>query len=77
MSVGWPRARGLGGRRGARRDRSFTAVAVAVWIGTLPFVFLLVTPLHGVRAAVITAVAMLIGLVVVCWAIWAWQPPEE
>lgn len=72
-----PSARGPGQTLAARRDRSFMPVALAVWLCTLPFVFLLVTPFLGVRAAVTTSLAILVGLLVVCWDICAWRPPGE
>jgi len=56
-------------------DHSFMTLALAVWVCTLPFVFLLVTPLLGVRAAVTTSLVILVGLLVVCWGICAWGHP--
>lgn len=44
-------------------------LALAVWACTLPFVFLLVAPLLGARAAVTTALALLVGISVVCLAV--------
>jgi hypothetical protein len=70
-------AQGPGEQRAARRDWSFMTIALALWIGTLPFVFVLVTPLRGVPAALTAAFVMLVVLVVVCWAVCAWQPPDE
>ncbi|MBI2217704.1 MAG: hypothetical protein HYU51_10435 [Candidatus Rokubacteria bacterium] len=49
------------------------ALAVAVWVCTLPFVFVLMVPWLGTRAAITTALALLAGLVVVCWGVCAWD----
>jgi len=43
-----------------------------VWVCTLPFVFLLMVPWRGFRVALITAVLLLGGLTVVCWAMCTW-----
>ncbi len=48
------------------------AMALAVWLCTLPFVFLLVVPWLGLRAAVTTAGALLAGIVAVCWVTCSW-----
>ena len=52
--------------------RSSMTLALAVWACTLPFVFLLIVPRLGVQAAVITALALLAAIAIVCWALCAW-----
>ena len=44
-------------------------LALAVWICTLPFVFLLVGPWLGIRAAITTALVLLIVMLAVCWVL--------
>lgn len=51
--------------------RSSMTLALAVWACTLPFVFLLVAPLLGARAALTTALALLAGISIVCLALCA------
>lgn len=60
--AGTPRAGGVG---------SSMTLALAVWACTLPFVFLLVVPLLGARAALTTALALLVGIGLVCLALCA------
>lgn len=48
-------------------------LAVAVWVCTLPFVFLLMVPWRGVRAAVVTALIILGGVIAVCWSVCGWE----
>ena len=60
--------------RAARpRDRSSMMLALAVWLCTLPFVFLLMVPWLGVRAALTTALLLLVGISFVCWGVCAWS----
>ncbi len=49
------------------------ALAVAVWVCTLPFVFLLMMPWRGVLAAVTAAFVLLGGVTAVCWAVCNWR----
>ena len=61
-------------KRPARpRDRSSMMLALAVWLCTLPFIFLLVVPWLGTRAAVTTALLLLAGISFVCWSVCAWS----
>lgn len=65
----------LAGRRqepARRRDRSSMILAFAVWLCTLPFVFLLMVPWLGTRAAVTTALVLLVGISFVCWVVCTW-----
>lgn len=59
-----PRQAGRG-----RRDWIPAALTICVWLCTLPFVFLLIVPWLGVRAAVVTALALLPVIAVACWAL--------
>ena len=55
---------------GRAADRSPTMVlALVVWLCALPFVLLLVMPLLGLRAAAGVALALLLGIALVCWAL--------
>lgn len=74
MIVTLPLLAALRGRRGPTRadGRSSMTLALAVWACTLPFVFLLIVPRLGVQAAVITALALLAAIAIVCWALCAW-----
>jgi len=74
MIVTLPWLAALRGRRGPTRadGRSSMTLALAVWACTLPFVFLLIVPRLGVQAAVITALALLAAIAIVCWALCAW-----
>jgi hypothetical protein len=47
------------------------ALALCVWLCTLPFVFLLIAPWFGVRVAVVTALVLFVVVGVVCWALCA------
>ena len=56
--------------RAEKTDRSSTMIlALVVWLCALPFVFLLVMPLLGFRAALGVALALLLGIALVCWAL--------
>lgn len=57
------------GRR--RRDWIPAALTICVWLCALPFVFLLIAPWLGVRAAVLTALALLPVIAVACWALYS------
>lgn len=74
MIVTLPLLTTLRGRWGPTRAdrRSSMALALAVWACTLPFVLLLIVPRLGVQAAVITALALLAAIAIVCWTVCAW-----
>ncbi len=57
--------------RACAAARSPMTLAVAVWLCTLPFVFLLLVPWRGARAAVTGAVLLLVGITAVCWTLCA------
>lgn len=75
MIVTLPLLAALRGRPGSTRAdrRSPLALALAVWACTLPFVFLLIVPRLGVRPALITALALLVAIAIVCWTVCAWS----
>ena len=70
-----------GTRPGQGRDLTPMVLALCVGLCALPFVFLLVTPRLGFRAALLTALAVLAGVTVLCWAVCAsaqvQQPPTR
>jgi len=49
-----------------RRDWVPMGLTLCVWLCTLPFVFLLIVPWFGVRAAVVMALALLPVIAVAC-----------
>jgi len=49
------------------------AVALTIWLCTLPFIGLLVIPLWGLRTAALVALIALIIAMVVCWGICGWK----
>ncbi len=49
------------------------AVALALWLCSLPLVGLLVVPFFGLIAGLVAAVALLIGAMIVCWGICGWK----
>ncbi len=70
------------GRRPRRQDRpvagdggSTMSMALMVWLCALPFVFLLVAPLLGLRAAVTAALLMLVGISALCVGVCLWKLP--
>ena len=53
----------------ARGNGTTMVLALVVWLCTLPFVFLLVMPALGFRPALGVALALLLGITLVCWAL--------
>jgi len=51
---------------GRRRDWLPMGLTLCVWLCALPFVFLLIVPWFGVRAAVVMALALLPVIAVAC-----------
>ena len=49
------------------------AIALAVWLCSLPLVGFLFLPRIGLQGAGIAAVLVLIGLMVVCWGACGWR----
>ncbi len=49
------------------------ALAIVIWLCTLPLVGLLVTPFFGLKVGLIVAVALFIIAMVICWGICGWK----
>jgi len=49
------------------------AVAIVIWLCTLPLVGLLVIPFFGLKVGLIVAVALFIAAMVICWGICSWK----
>ena len=49
------------------------ALALIIWICTLPLVALLIAPLLGTRIAVLTALVLFIVIMAVCWGVCGWK----
>ena len=53
------------------------AVALAVWACTLPFVFLVAVPRVGISTAIVVALALLVGVSLVCSALCVSRRPPD
>ena len=49
------------------------ALAIVIWLCTLPLVGLLVIPFFGLKVGLIVAVALFIAAMVICWGICSWK----
>lgn len=49
------------------------ALALMVWLCTLPLVGLIVIPLFGLKVAGVVALALLVVVVIICWGICSWK----
>jgi hypothetical protein len=49
------------------------ALAITIWLCSLPLVGLLVIPFFGVQVGLIVAVALFIAAMVICWGICSWK----
>ncbi len=49
------------------------ALAITIWLCTLPLVGLLVVPIFGLKAGLIVAVVLFIVAMVICWGICSWK----
>ena len=49
------------------------ALAIVIWLCTLPLVGLLVVPFFGLKVGLIAAVALFIVAMVICWGICSWK----
>ena len=49
------------------------AVAIVIWLCTLPLVGLLVIPFFGLKIGLIVAVALFIVAMIICWGICGWK----
>ena len=49
------------------------ALAIIIWLCTLPLVGLLVVPFFGLKVGLFVAVGLFITAIVVCWGICSWK----
>jgi len=49
------------------------ALALIIWVCTLPLVTLVVAPLLGARVAGLTVLTLLIVIMAVCWGVCGWK----
>lgn len=53
------------------------ALAVGIWLCTLPLVGLLVVPFFGLKVGLAAAAALFIAAMVICWGICGWKVFHE
>ena len=53
------------------------ALAVTIWMCTLPLVGLLVIPFFGLKVGLVAAAALFIAAMLVCWGICSWKVFRE
>ena len=49
------------------------ALALIIWVCTLPLVAFVVAPLFGARVAGITALALFFAIMAACWGVCGWK----
>ena len=49
------------------------ALAIVIWLCTLPLVGLLVIPFFGLKIGLLVAVALFIVAMIICWGICSWK----
>jgi len=49
------------------------ALAIVIWLCTLPLIGLLVFPLFGLKITLLVAAGLLIFILVACWGICSWK----
>lgn len=49
------------------------ALALAVWLCVLPLIGLFVAPFFGLQVAAVTAAALLVAAIAICWGICSWK----
>jgi uncharacterized membrane protein (DUF4010 family) len=49
------------------------ALALVVWLCTLPLVGLFIVPFFGLKVAAIAAIALFIAAIAICWGICGWK----
>ncbi|MBI4927070.1 MAG: hypothetical protein HY835_04845 [Anaerolineae bacterium] len=49
------------------------ALAIVIWMCTLPLVGLLVFPFFGLKISLLVAAILLISILVICWGICSWK----
>jgi hypothetical protein len=53
------------------------ALAITIWMCTLPLVGLLVVPFFGLKAGLVAAAALFIAAMIICWGICGWKVFRE
>jgi hypothetical protein len=53
------------------------ALAITIWMCTLPLVGLLVIPFFGLKVGLVAAAALFIAAMVICWGICGWKVFRE
>jgi uncharacterized membrane protein len=53
------------------------ALAIIIWLCTLPLVGLLVVPFFGLKVGLFVAAALFIAAMVICWGICGWKVFRE
>ena len=53
------------------------ALAITIWMCTLPLVGLLVVPFFGLMVGLVAAAALFIAAMVICWGICGWKVFRE
>jgi hypothetical protein len=49
------------------------ALAVILWLCTLPLVALVIIPVLGVQAGIVAALSLLVGAMAICWGLCGWK----
>lgn len=49
------------------------ALAIIIWMCTLPLVGLLVLPLFGLKISLLVLAGLLIAILLICWGICSWK----
>ncbi len=49
------------------------ALALTIWISTLPLVGLVVVPFFGLKVGLLAAAALFIAVMIICWGICSWK----
>ncbi len=49
------------------------ALAIIIWMCTLPLVGLLIFPFVGLQISLLVAAGLLVAILVVCWGICSWK----
>lgn len=59
------------GKRSVSLDKM--ALAIVLWLCTLPLAAWVIAPIWGLQAAAVAVVALFIATVVICWGICSWK----
>jgi hypothetical protein len=49
------------------------ALAIIIWMCTLPLVGLLIFPFFGLKIILLVSAALLIAILVLCWGVCSWK----